>query len=245
MKRPLKPGNSAVFGDILTATTVEQRAWIGAVVLAYTEAERSLHELAGCCLGFVGIGPAYSVTSRINGTDGLVAIISQAATALGLPEVQAKLCNTALSGFAECKGLRDAIGHVELSDTSTQTGTAPGKRGKKPSEVLLTAVALEGLYRRLVFVKRELANLQRMFDGVKMIKIFPLLFGPIDDQRRVLSEQDIQDATARCRSSQSQRLSLPPFPKFPDPPTVDEVMQKWLTSREPNQRLRIIVQPDE
>ena len=71
----MPPKSRAVFGDILKATTVEQRAWIGAVVLAYNKAESGLHKLTGTCLGYVGLGISYAVTSRINGTDGLIAII--------------------------------------------------------------------------------------------------------------------------------------------------------------------------
>ena len=97
MKRNFEAGNRAVFGDILKATTLEQRAWIGAIVLAYNAAEGELHKLTGASLGIIGIGPPYSVTSRINGTDGLIGIIHGTVTAMALSAEHAKLFNTTLS----------------------------------------------------------------------------------------------------------------------------------------------------
>jgi hypothetical protein len=167
VKRKSEAKDRAVIGDILSATTAEQRAWIGAVALAYNEMQRELHKLAGSCLGFIGIGPAYNVTSRINGTDGLLAIISGAVIAIEIPEEQAKLFNTALSGFGEGKTLRDSVEHVELSDTTTQTGIAPGKRGKGSIDVLLSPNALEGLYKRLVLVKKRNSMASKLFSVVQ------------------------------------------------------------------------------
>jgi hypothetical protein len=83
MKRKSEVGSGSRLGDILTATSVEQRAWIGAVVLAYNDAEGALHRLTGACLGLDASNN--SVTSRINGTDGLVAIIHETVDAIGLP----------------------------------------------------------------------------------------------------------------------------------------------------------------
>lgn len=240
MKRRPEDNPSATFGNILKATSTEQRASIGAVVLAYNEAQSELHKLAGSAFAFVSIGPAYAVTSRINGTDGLIQIIKQAVEALQLPEEQSKLFDAALSeeGFPNLKKLRDAVIHAELSDSGTEVGVAPGARGAR-QEVLLSSDALKGLYERLVFVKWELTQLEIIMSCQKLLKAYPMLFGPLDDQRRSLSEQDIQDAIARCQSHQRQRLSLPPFPKFPEPPQVDDLLAAWLTSPETTKTLSI------
>lgn len=244
MKRKFEPKSRAVFGDILKATTVEQRAWIGAVVLAYNKAEHGLHNLTGLCLGYIGLGLSYAVTSRINGTDGLIAIIYGAVASLQLSEDQSKLFNAALSehGFAHLKKLRDAVIHAELSDTSTDTAIAPGKRGER-QDVLLSCEALEGLYRRLTFIEKEFGQLDIILRAKKAIR-FLRLFGAQDDPRLALSAQDILDATAQCLSHQRQRLSLPPFPKFPEPPTQDEILQKWLASSESNKSMTIYPDQD-
>lgn len=236
MKRKPEVKSSAKFGDILQATTLEQRAWIGAVVLAYNEAEGALHKLAGSCLGYIGIGPTYTITARINGTEGLIAIIKQAVDGLKL---SADLFNATLAeeGFGKLKPMRDAVIHAELFDTSTDIALAPGKRGER-QEVLLSPDALEGLYKRLVFLAGELRHLELIINCAKALKLLPL-FDALDDQRRLHNEQDIQDATTRCLSRQQQRRSLPPFPKFPEPPEPSELLSKWLASTEATRSLRI------
>src|SRR5262249_12676774 len=128
MKRKAETKNSAVFGDILQATSAEQRAWIGAVVLAYNQAEISLHKLVGSSLGFIALGPTYTVTARINGTEGLVVIIEQAITAISLSDEQKQIFTVSLKGegFSKLKTLRDAVIHGALSDTGTNVAEAPG-----------------------------------------------------------------------------------------------------------------------
>jgi hypothetical protein len=242
MKRKPQDNPSATIGNILTATSVEQRAWIGSVVLAYNEAQTALHELAAAAFNFVTIGNGYSITSRVNGTDGLIQIIKQAVQALQLPEEQSTLFDAALSeqGFAYLKKQRDGVIHAELADSGTELGVAPGARGER-QEVLLTSDALKGLYDRLVFVKRELTQLELIIEGQKFLKVVPMLFGQdaLDDQRRSLSEQNVQDAIAQCQSHQRQRLSLPPFPKFPEAPDMDDRIAEWLSSPDPNKTLSI------
>jgi hypothetical protein len=151
MKRKPEYKVSARFGDILKSTTVEQRAWIGAVALAYNETEEALHRLAGACLQYAG--SSLAVTSRINGTDGLVAIIQESVASMSLQSGKIFDKTLAEHGFAFVKRLRDAVIHAKLLDSSTGVGTAPGKRGKTAEEVLLSPKALEGLYRRLVLCK--------------------------------------------------------------------------------------------
>ncbi len=239
MKRPSEETNRAVFGDILKATTIEQRAWIGAVVLIFNETETGLHKLAGSCLGIIGIGDPYAVTARVNGSLGLVAIVFEVAAALQLAELQSSLFKAALSehGFQHLKKLRDSVIHSVLADSATQIAIAPGGRGER-QDVLLSESALEGLYKRLVFLEREIHQLDLIIKNAKAIKGYDL-FGALDDQRRSRIEQDIQDATALCQSHQQKRLSLPPFPKFPDPLTQTDILRQWLTSDDLNKSMTI------
>jgi len=167
-----------------------------------------------------------AITSRINGTDGLIAIIQESVDGIGLSSRPLFDKTLVEHGFSYLKKLRDAVIHATILDTTTALATAPGKRGKKPEEVLLAPKALEGLYRRLVFVTWELQSLERIMSSECAIRLSHA-FGVTDGQRKQHNERDIQDATARCLRNQSQRLSLPPFPKFPDPPDVREVLRKW------------------
>jgi hypothetical protein len=226
MKRKSETKSAARLGDILQATSIEQRAWLGAVALAYNDAEAGLHRVAGACFDYPG--PNYSVTSRINGTDGLVAIIGGAVTAMGLPDPTKKLFSKTLAeeGFAFLKGLRDGAVHAELFDSGTGLGSAPGKRGKSRQDVLLTPPALEGLYRRLASVTRELGELETIIQCEKADRIWHKFAA--HDQRREQNGQDIRDAIARCQSHQNQRRSLPPFPKFPNPPDVHQLIADWV-----------------
>jgi hypothetical protein len=187
-----------------------------------------LHKLAGECLQYAG--PSVAVTSPINGTDGIVAIIQGSVSALGL--AASEIFNKTLTehGFSYLKTLRDAVIHAKILDSSTGVGTSPGKRGKEPEEVLLDSKSLEGLYKRLVFVSQELGALKTIINCAKTIRLYQAL-NATDDQRKQYNELDIRDATARCQRSQSKRLSLPPFPKFPDPPQLDQLLAEWHTSQ--------------
>ena len=240
MKRKSSAGSGARLGDILEATTIEQRAWIGAVALAYNDAESVLHRVVGAC--FNCGGSFCAVTSRINGTDGLIEIILEAATSMGLPEATIKLFKGTLleNGFGYLKGLRDAVIHAQLFDSGSGLAVSQVKRGKSQNEVLLTPEALEGLYRRLVLVDRELLAIEMIVRCETAIRLLRA-FGALDDQRRQYNEQDIQDAVGRCQSHQRQRLTLPPFPEFPEPPEVDQLVHSWLTSQSPTKTLKVRV----
>src|SRR3954462_6110254 len=111
MKRKPQSKTGARFGDILEATSQDQRAWIGAVALAYNDAEDVLHRLAGACINFPG--NSYSVTSRINGSDGIISVIYDALASIALPTGSVDIFKTTLSeeGFPFLKGLRDAVIH--------------------------------------------------------------------------------------------------------------------------------------
>jgi hypothetical protein len=238
MKRKSATRSGARLGNILEATTLEQRAWIGAVALAYNDAEHVLHRVVGACLEYAG--PFYSVTSRINGTDGLIALVHESAAAMGLSQHVAKIFSVTLSehGFAYLKGLRDSVIHAQLFDSGSGLATAPGKRGKRREDVLLTPEALEGLYRRLVLVNQELSAIETIILCERAIRILRA-FDALDDQRREYNEQDIRDAIARCQSHQHQRLSLPPFPEFPEPPQVHQLIPLWQASPSPTKTLTI------
>lgn len=153
---------------------------------------------------------------------------------MGISDDVAKLFDAtpAQQGFVYLKTLRDAVIHARLFSSGLGIGEAPGKKGKRPEEVLLTPEALEGLYQRLAILSSELANLEKIIHCQKMIA-YSHLFGALDAQQKTENEQIIQAAADQCRSNQSRRLSLPPFPDFPDPPKVVQLLSDWLTFQGP------------
>ena len=209
MKRPIKGSRGGgKIKPIQLSFTTAQLAGIGAVAMAYNEAEGALHWLAGACMNYPS---SYSeVTSRISGTEGLIAIILIAVKGLALEEIKSTF-ETTLRAFTEQKKLRDAVIHSHLFDYASAIGEAPGSKGGKASEVLLTETTLSVLYNRLLWVDQELRELGLIVADARILKRVPV---PTDQERGRLS-QAIQDANARCLDHQRQRRSLPPFPKFP------------------------------
>ncbi len=145
MKRKSEAKVGARFGDILQATSIDQRAWIGAVALAYNDAEFALHRLTGACL--ITAMSTYSITSRINGTEGLIAIIRESVKGMALSPVVVNMFEVSIAeqGFPYLKGLRDSVEHSLLFDSGSGVAKAPGKRGKAPQDVLLSPEALAAL----------------------------------------------------------------------------------------------------
>ena len=227
MKRKPESKTGARLGDILEATSKDQRAWIGAVTLAYNDAEDILHRVAGACMNFPG--NSYSVTSRINGTEGIINIIYDALASIPLPTGSITIFEKTLSeeGFPYLKGLRDAVIHSRLFDTHTSIAVAPGGRGKT-QDVLLSVGALEGLYRRMAILKDELDELETLILAARKLTSLP---AP-DDQQKARLERDIQRASAQCQGYQHARRSLPLFPKFPAQPAVHELVPQWVVPKQ-------------
>ncbi|MGO9547186.1 MAG: hypothetical protein ACLPPF_20630 [Rhodomicrobium sp.] len=200
--------------DILQAFSEKQLMWIGAVAMAYNDAEQEVHHAFGESLWF----PANpkEISGRINGIDGLCGLIKAAAQSLNLPEDTMKAIDYAVSGegFTQLKTYRDAVIHAHLFDEGTAVGVAPGGRGKAPNLVLLSEEALKGLYARLVYIACELRGIARAFAAAKEFR-----FGSqkADELRIKQLEQAIQDATALILRNQNPRRSLLPLPTLPEP----------------------------
>jgi hypothetical protein len=212
-------------GNVRKDMTKTQLAAIGAVSLAYNEAERVLDILLGGNLGLIsrGIGLTYDLTSRINGIDGKVAIIKSSLTQLSVPrDTLAAVADTlGEAGFSLYKKYRDAIIHSISLDAKAGISAGPYNRGKS-SEVLVTPAALNGLYRRLVIIRSELFLISGI--STQALTKFeltqhecPICRAYAYPTRPVpsLFVKEIRGATALIRKHQKRRLSLAPLPEFP------------------------------
>jgi hypothetical protein len=205
--------------DILQNFSKDQLMWIGAVAMAYNDAEAALHRVCGAFIDFPG--PSYSITGRINnGTDGLKAIISEAIKALPLPSGADHLfAVTVNEGFSDLQSLRNAVIHGQLFDAHTGIAVKPGVKGKT-RDVLLSPEALRALYERLVILRHEIQHLEDVVVAARRLRKQP----EPHDQHRLRLEQLIEDAMAQCLDHQRRRLSLAPFPAFPERPAIFELV---------------------
>jgi hypothetical protein len=221
MKRKKPQGTSfrGVIKPIGTNFTKDQLASIGAVAMAYNEAEQSLHYLTSRC--FRSPFRPEHITSRINGSEGLVAIVREAALALRLPDDTNEVVIRALEAFMELKNYRDAVIHAKMANSLFGIGETQVKRGSRPDDVLLTVAALDNLYNRLSILDFELFLLEHiMMDAMVLNDI-----SSPDDPKKQLLEQSIRAGTVQCQDHQRSRLALPPFPKFSDVDAWRESLQ--------------------
>lgn len=209
MKKKLSgPFSGGRIGTLFDSMSERQLALVGACALTFNELQEAQHWTFGGCINFPG--PFSMVSSRINGSDGIVALISYTARAISLREdVEKLVINTLENGFGEVKSLRDAVIHARLIDMRTSIGLSRGRQAKEDI-VLLSEDALQGLYHRLLYLKEELINCGFIIDNHQRIS----KGGSEKDIAQL--EESIQGAIARLRLYQSQRLSLPPLPPVPD-----------------------------
>ncbi len=210
MKRsdPLARGGARL-ALTLSNFSPSQLAGIGSVAMTYNEAEAVLHEFVGLCLGYPG--DSVEVTSRINGTEGLVALAVSAGKALGLLATDLKP-TFAEHGFTYLKTLRDAICHSRMYSVSQGIGRFRAKRGK-PFDVLLSVKALRWVTRQFEFLIDEMRELTEALRSRIAIRDA----ASIPDPRELQLEEWLQESLALCRRYREKRLALEPPPKFPEP----------------------------
>jgi hypothetical protein len=229
-------------GDIRKDMSESQLASLGAVSLAYNEAEVQIDLIMALALG-LWAESAPHVTSRINGIDGKIEIIKVALRELGAPkEAQALLCETfGDAGFKELKKYRDGVIHARTLDAPSGIAGTAINRGKF-YEVLLSKVALDGLYDRLVLIRLELIEACNIAMALAMVRTFTKLnmqfglvapqFLPLFDQTRAAHESNIQAATSRFRENHTRRLSLPPLPEFPSESELQQAHLQWIADQQ-------------
>lgn len=239
-------------GNILRDVSKRQLANIGAVSIAYNEMEEALDLLLTFALGIWSVtGP--QVTSRINGTDGKIAIIRAAVRDVslikGATDFAGKpsfpdLIDRSLEheGFALLKQYRDAVIHAHKFDVPTAIARTSVKRGK-PYEVLMSVEVLKALYTRLVLVRNELweactiaARASDTWKSAWLAHNIAAANSALGKQMMRAttkrSERDIRGAISRYRRHQSRRLSLPPLPSFPSEAQLGRARGEWLKAHQ-------------
>ena len=203
----------ARFGRARDNFTREQLAEIGAVAMTYNDVEAGLHRLFGNAVKFRG--SYYEISTRINGTEGLIAIIKHVAEKSKFPDEDLRTLDFTLSSFTEIKSHRNAIVHSVIRSTALGTGVMRGSRNQF-TIVLLTVKALSGVVDRLEQIKSELDLFHKIFSCRHR-----LTYGEVsDDGHRERMLQAIQDANSEVLQYQNHRRSLPPLPTLPDAPDV-------------------------
>lgn len=186
----------------------EQLELIGAIAMVYNDVEATLEQM--CALGLrLPIDPKEVVT-RIGGIDGIAAIVKKAAIHWGMTKEEKSALSDTLgkAGFETLKGWRDSVIHARMFDVSTSVAKHH-QRKAKVFDILMSKDALEGLYKRLQFLARELGWLDKVLARRVGIK------NATTDQERELHEASIPTEWSRYLQNRNLRLGLPPMPEFP------------------------------
>jgi hypothetical protein len=231
MKRPSTQWPVSRSGHVKADLSTNQLASIGAVAVAFNEAELLLDLMISVCLGFRSTNLAADINSRINGADGKIEIIKSALAELGAPEAMRILLAEVLgkNGFGDLKAYRDAIIHARIIDSDLGIGLSVPKRGKF-TEILLTQEALDGVFDRLTLLREELIGLiqsmvplvllseQEQADRVTGGLGGLFAQGNPPSHKRKEVERRVEASMSLIREHQTRRLSLPPLPEFPERP---------------------------
>jgi hypothetical protein len=128
VKRKL-PSKSASWatGDIKADLTPEQLQGIGAVALAWSEAEAFVDFLLYIALSLLN-GLWLDVVTRINGFEGKIRIIKKGGEDLGLSEETQRLIRDSLGHRQASKKFRDAVIHARIYDPRHGIGTVVERR---------------------------------------------------------------------------------------------------------------------
>lgn len=216
MKRPQPPGPhfEEFVRDIKQTMGVDTLSKIGAISLAYNYAEHALdlllHESAG-------LSPALAVeiATRINGSDGKVAIIRKAIESEDYTS-DAKACfHASLDGFGEYKRYRDGVIHSRVHDSAKGIGFRVERQGKI-TQVLFTNEALDGLYNRLNILRTEIQWLHTLSIEInENRRLAEILNGVLLRRHELRHSTDYAKYVSQAQLHQKKRLSLPPLPTFP------------------------------
>lgn len=242
MKRPRVGPIANRFGNIRKDYSSSQLAALGAVALAYNEAEVTIDLLMVYALDlFAGVAP--EITSRINGVDGKIEIAKVGMVALGASNEIMEALNETLgeAGFSKLKQYRDGVIHAHSIDVPSGIASTSIKRGKF-YEVLLNEKALNGLYNRLLLMRAELIELCNIAISLSITRkigmltfqtknVYPQITA-VFDHTTAKNEQDTQAAMSRYRAHRNRRQSLPPLPEFPSEQEWQEFHVQWHKDRQ-------------
>jgi hypothetical protein len=227
MKRP-SSGKLAhlLHGDIERDLTQAQLAKIGAISFAYNNAEHAITKLFGAAIG-LNAQMLLEVCTRINGTEGRIAIILEGAKQrLFVSKELQRLLEDSLgeNGFAGLKKYREAVIHARLVSSPLAVGKTVERRAKT-NEVLLSQKALDALYEHLKAITAELESASGVLIMVAASK--DLVPEP-SARKKELAAAVESIVLAQYRENHKKRLALQPIPEFPQESESEELASQWI-----------------
>jgi hypothetical protein len=229
MKRPPRQetvSHRFVTGDIRKDLSPKQLEEIGAIAIAYNDIEAIIHRMFADVTG-IPQGLCLEVSTRINGIEGIIAIITIGTRLVGVqPDDQTQIEEMLGNGvFKLLKKYRDAVVHARVINAPFGIGERTDRQAKV-SEVLLSLKALQALYRHLVALRDEIDSAARLVLEIKMFSD-----GPQNDQDRARLAAKKLRWSAQLRRDRTRRLSLPPIPEFPSESELNEALERWWQTR--------------
>ncbi|KQW22493.1 hypothetical protein ASC80_03665 [Afipia sp. Root123D2] len=194
--------------NILTDISPERLQKFAAIVIVWNYIETFLDASLGLALR-IDVQMFPHVSSRINGTDGKIAIIKESILLAQPKEHTRVLLSKTLNAVQAYKKNRDGVVHVKISDPSADVADTIQRQGIA-DEVLISQAALDAIFARLSLVGLEMNQLFKVLHHCAMGD----LTNDVAEKKRhaELAEQ----ALAQLQSFQTEREALPPPPKFPD-----------------------------
>jgi len=162
--------------------------------------------------------------ARINGVDGVIAIINAGARNLGLNESESSALGITLGEgvFKKLKKCRDSVIHAISHNALAGIGLQRERQGRF-NETLMTEEALGRLYRHLMALRAELSDVITL---AFIHQHFASL--PDGDPNKALAETDRSDCSAQFLAHRNLRQALPPLPEFPEESELLSVRDAWL-----------------
>ncbi len=197
---------------LLSNYTAKQLELIGSIAVLYNGCEHILHNAVGHCIEYRG--NTRDITTRINGTEGLIAIIvSTSPRLLGVepPDHEAIKATLEQDGFSRLKSYRDAVVHSMPYNQLMGVGRSPGRRGKSV-DVLLAEPALQWLATALSLLRDEMSEMASLLLVAGTLN----LQADLPPERRKPLEEALPIAKARFHEAQAVRRKHRTPPKFPD-----------------------------
>jgi hypothetical protein len=227
MKRPIPVKRSKLISDdIERDLSSKQLARVGAISFAYNNAEDKLTDLFAAATNLED-SLVLEVATRINGLDGIIAIILAGAKGLGVSDETLRLIEDTLgeNGFQKLKKYREAVIHARLVSAPNAIGQTIERRAKI-NEVLLSQEALDALYVHLNAINLELGAIGPILFVAKAVKStsFPV---PLVE----LAERELPNVMAQYQDYRNQRQALPPIPAFPSESEFQEAASQWIATR--------------
>lgn len=200
--------------DLVSDVGMNRLALIGAIGLSWNMLEGGVDVALPLALELAP--PMWvHVTSRINGFDGKIELIKQAAKRqYGLPDKHCRTIYDSLGKAGEYKKYRDAVVHVQIMDPTLPVAPTFSQRGDT-FEVLITEEALVKLHGRIAAASAEVDQIVVLFSNLAQYRGHSYGRSPSEDEKKS-AVRGAREALSQLRDLQAKHSKLPQLPKFPD-----------------------------